>query len=113
MFCDAPVKRLQGGNMISFQAANLRIETSGGGRATLWLDAADRSVNVFNRQVMADLGTALDHLAADRSLQVLLVRSAKPSGFAAGADLHEFLSWRAGGVSPLLELAIADSSNGG
>ena len=72
--------------MISFQTANLRIDANGDGRSTLWLDAVDRNVNVFNRQVMADLGAALDHLAADRSLQILIVRSAKASGFAAGAD---------------------------
>lgn len=70
--------------------ANLRVENNGNGLATLWLDVADRPVNVFNRQVLADLGAALNQLAADRSLQVLIVRSAKPAGFIAGADLHEF-----------------------
>jgi 3-hydroxyacyl-CoA dehydrogenase/enoyl-CoA hydratase/3-hydroxybutyryl-CoA epimerase len=73
-----------------FATDNLRIELSPTGRATLWLDVAGRSVNVFNRQVMADLDAAFDRLDSDISAQLLIIRGAKPSGFIAGADLHEF-----------------------
>lgn len=81
---------------------NLRLEATGNGCTTLWLDAAGRSVNVFNRQVLAELGAALDQLAADRSPQVLVVRSAKSSGFVAGADLHEFTEIRSSADATLL-----------
>lgn len=78
--------------MTPFQTANLRLEATGPDTATLWLDVADRPVNVFNRQVVADLDAALDHVAADASIKILLVRSAKASGFIAGADLQEFVA---------------------
>jgi len=73
-----------------FTTDNLRIEHADNGRATLWLDVAGRSVNVFNRQVLADLDAAFDQLATDPALRLLVIRGAKPSGFIAGADLHEF-----------------------
>src|SRR5262249_30245700 len=80
----------RGGVMISFRTANLRLEATGPEAVTLWLDVTDRPVNVFNRQVIADLDQAFSAIAADASLKVLVVHSAKPSGFIAGADLHEF-----------------------
>jgi 3-hydroxyacyl-CoA dehydrogenase/enoyl-CoA hydratase/3-hydroxybutyryl-CoA epimerase len=73
-----------------FQAENLRVELQPNGVAVLWLDVPGRSMNVFNRQVLADLDAALDRLAAEPSVQLLVIRSAKPAGFLAGADLHEF-----------------------
>ncbi|HJT79330.1 MAG TPA: 3-hydroxyacyl-CoA dehydrogenase NAD-binding domain-containing protein [Gemmataceae bacterium] len=77
-----------------FQADNLRVELASDGIAQLWLDVRDRPLNVFNRQVLADLGAALDRVAAESSARLLVVRSAKPSGFLAGADLHEFTAVR-------------------
>lgn len=62
--------------------------------ATLWLDVAGRGVNVFNKQVLTDLDAALDHLEEHSSLKVLNIRSAKPSGFIAGADVNEFAAVR-------------------
>jgi 3-hydroxyacyl-CoA dehydrogenase/enoyl-CoA hydratase/3-hydroxybutyryl-CoA epimerase len=73
-----------------FATDNLRIEQDGNGTAVLWLDVPDRPVNVFNRAVLADLGRALDAVAAEVSIHLLVVRSARPAGFLAGADLHEF-----------------------
>jgi 3-hydroxyacyl-CoA dehydrogenase / enoyl-CoA hydratase / 3-hydroxybutyryl-CoA epimerase len=76
--------------IVLFQAAALRIETDAEGAATLWLDVPDRSVNVFNRGLLDDLDAALDRVAAAPGVRLLVVRSAKPSGFIAGADLHDF-----------------------
>jgi 3-hydroxyacyl-CoA dehydrogenase/enoyl-CoA hydratase/3-hydroxybutyryl-CoA epimerase len=90
--------------MTPFSTDNLRIEPAPSGRALLWLDVAGRSVNVFHRQLMADLDAAFDHLAADSALRVLVVRSAKPSGFIAGADLNEFTAIR----SPAEASALSD-----
>jgi 3-hydroxyacyl-CoA dehydrogenase/enoyl-CoA hydratase/3-hydroxybutyryl-CoA epimerase len=75
--------------MAFFDAENLRVERHGGA-ALLLLDVAGHSLNVFNRRTLADLGAALDRLAGEGGLDLLLVASAKPTGFLAGADVHEF-----------------------
>jgi 3-hydroxyacyl-CoA dehydrogenase/enoyl-CoA hydratase/3-hydroxybutyryl-CoA epimerase len=76
--------------MTLFESKNLRIEKPSDQLALLLLDVADRSVNVFNAEVLRDLETALDRLAVDRSIQLLGIRSAKPAKSFAGADLHAF-----------------------
>lgn len=63
-------------------------DESGGGVATLTLDLADKSVNTLTRQMWADLDAALAQAEADRPAG-LLVASAKPKTFVAGADLFE------------------------
>src|SRR5262249_34238665 len=79
---------------VLFQAAALRIDQDAEGTATLWLDVPDRSVNVFNRGLLDDLDAALDRVAATPAVRLLVVRSGKPSGFLAGADLHDFAAIR-------------------
>lgn len=57
--------------------------------ALLTLDVAGQSANALSREVMAEF----DRLLADignRRLRGVIIRSAKPSGFVAGADVHEF-----------------------
>ena len=49
--------------MAFFQRANLRIEKKSEESAVLLLDVAGRSVNVFNREVFADLEAARENLA--------------------------------------------------
>ncbi len=73
-----------------FQAETLRVDQEPGGVGVLWFDVPGRPLNVFNRQVLADLEAALDRVDADSAIHVLVARSAKSSGFLAGADLHEF-----------------------
>jgi 3-hydroxyacyl-CoA dehydrogenase/enoyl-CoA hydratase/3-hydroxybutyryl-CoA epimerase len=80
--------------MTFFRTDNLRIDPPSDHVAVLWLDVPDRSLNVFSRQVMADLDRALDAVAAEPAIYILVVRSAKPAGFLAGADLHEFTAVR-------------------
>jgi 3-hydroxyacyl-CoA dehydrogenase/enoyl-CoA hydratase/3-hydroxybutyryl-CoA epimerase len=74
-----------------FRSQTVTVERDTDGSAVLQIDVPDRSVNVFNRQVLTDLDAALDAIAAESDLPVLAVRSGKKSGFIAGADLHEFL----------------------
>jgi len=69
---------------------NLRVEEKPEGVRLLWFDVAGRSVNVFTQEVLADLENAIAHVAADAAARVFVLRSDKPSGFMAGADLHEF-----------------------
>jgi 3-hydroxyacyl-CoA dehydrogenase/enoyl-CoA hydratase/3-hydroxybutyryl-CoA epimerase len=76
-----------------FAANHLRIEAADG-RATVWLDVVGHSHNVFGRSVIAELDAALDHLESLTGLRLVIIRSAKPAGFAAGADLNEFPSLR-------------------
>ncbi|HZV06992.1 MAG TPA: 3-hydroxyacyl-CoA dehydrogenase NAD-binding domain-containing protein [Gemmataceae bacterium] len=74
-----------------FHSATIVVERDPDGALALILDVPGRSVNVFNRQVMADLDAALDAVAASKAA-LLVVRSGKKSGFVAGADLQEFLN---------------------
>jgi len=76
-----------------FRSATVVVERDPEGVLALILDVPGRSVNVLNRQVMADLDGALDAAAASKA-PLLIVRSGKKSGFVAGADLQEFLSIR-------------------
>src|SRR5437763_567578 len=73
-------------------AARVRFEdVPGVGRvATIWLDSPGKSVNTLSRQMWADLDRALDevHRAAPAPA-ALIVASAKPRSFIAGADLYE------------------------
>jgi 3-hydroxyacyl-CoA dehydrogenase / enoyl-CoA hydratase / 3-hydroxybutyryl-CoA epimerase len=72
-----------------FRADSLAVEKSDG-IATLWLDVPGKTYNVFNRQVLADLNAAFDHMSPDSSIKALVIQGRKKSGFVAGADLHEF-----------------------
>jgi 3-hydroxyacyl-CoA dehydrogenase/enoyl-CoA hydratase/3-hydroxybutyryl-CoA epimerase len=75
--------------MAFFQADNLWVGIQDD-TAFLRLDVAGKSLNVLNRKALADLGAALDRIAAEPRVRRLIVTSAKPSGFLAGADVHEF-----------------------
>ena len=61
-------------------------------RRVAWLvcDSPDSSTNVLSAKVLNDLSAALTEIAASRPVGVVL-RSAKPNGFIAGADIKEFL----------------------
>lgn len=76
-----------------FQTDNLRVEQQEA-CAFLWLDVAGRSLNVFSRQVLADLDAALDRVKDNKTLKTLFILSAKPAGFIAGADINEFTQVR-------------------
>ncbi len=56
----------------------------------LVLDRPGKSVNVIDRQVLEELNALIDRIEAERPAAVVL-RSAKPAGFAAGADINQFV----------------------
>lgn len=58
----------------------------------LWLsvDRQGSSVNSFNRALIAELNDILDGIEKNDSLVGVIIRSAKPSGFIAGADIEQF-----------------------
>jgi 3-hydroxyacyl-CoA dehydrogenase/enoyl-CoA hydratase/3-hydroxybutyryl-CoA epimerase len=68
---------------------NWKLETDGDGLVWLSFDNADSSTNVLSAEVMAELDRIVDDLAAQKP-RGLVIRSAKESGFIAGADVEEF-----------------------
>jgi 3-hydroxyacyl-CoA dehydrogenase/enoyl-CoA hydratase/3-hydroxybutyryl-CoA epimerase len=73
-----------------FESATVRVDVAGEGVRRLLIDLPDKSVNVLNQRVMADLDAALDRVAEDQTVQLVIVNSGKPASFVAGADLYEF-----------------------
>ncbi len=59
------------------------------GVVVLSFDRAGTSVNAFSQDVLIELGNLIERIAIDPP-KAVVIRSAKPSGFIAGADLKEF-----------------------
>jgi enoyl-CoA hydratase/carnithine racemase len=59
-----------------FHSATIVVERDPEGALALILEVPGRSVNVFNRQVLAELDAALDAVAASKA-PLLVVRSGK------------------------------------
>jgi 3-hydroxyacyl-CoA dehydrogenase/enoyl-CoA hydratase/3-hydroxybutyryl-CoA epimerase len=66
-----------------------RMETDGDGIVWLALDKMDAGTNVLSAAVVEELALCLDAIAAGGP-RGLIIHSAKPSGFIAGADVKEF-----------------------
>src|ERR1700755_1199473 len=64
---------------------NWRIRTDEDGTARLLFDKKDASANTLSADVLTELDAVLDKLERDRP-RGRVIRSAKPSGFIAGAD---------------------------
>jgi 3-hydroxyacyl-CoA dehydrogenase/enoyl-CoA hydratase/3-hydroxybutyryl-CoA epimerase len=62
------------------------------GIITLTLDRAGSSVNAISRGVLDELEQIVERLAIEKPAGVIL-HSAKPSGFAVGADIKEFVEY--------------------
>jgi 3-hydroxyacyl-CoA dehydrogenase / enoyl-CoA hydratase / 3-hydroxybutyryl-CoA epimerase len=62
------------------------------GVVTLTLDRADSKVNAISRTVLDELGQIVERLAIDKPTGVI-IHSAKPSGFAVGADIKAFVEY--------------------
>jgi 3-hydroxyacyl-CoA dehydrogenase/enoyl-CoA hydratase/3-hydroxybutyryl-CoA epimerase len=61
------------------------------GIAWLWFDRADSATNTFSTEVLKELGAMADHLVLMPPKGVAIL-SAKENGFAAGADIDEFVA---------------------
>lgn len=72
-----------------YQSNDLRLERLDSETAVLWFDVADQRYNIFTPTLLHQLDAVLDVLAGSPPRR-LLVRSEKPSGFFAGADLRTF-----------------------
>src|SRR4051812_47051782 len=73
-----------------YQSDTVVVERDRDGSVFLKLDVPGRGLNVFTRDVLFDLDVALDHVLAEANVPLLVVRSGKPSGFVAGADISAF-----------------------
>lgn len=68
---------------------HLRLETDAEGLAWLWLNTAESAANVLSSEMLKELEAAVTSLEA-KPPKGLVIGSAKPSGFCAGADVKEF-----------------------
>jgi len=73
-----------------------KLEQRDDGVVVLSFDRADTSVNTFAQEVLIELDGLLERLALDPPKGMVL-RSAKTSGFIAGADIREFAEFDARG----------------
>jgi 3-hydroxyacyl-CoA dehydrogenase/enoyl-CoA hydratase/3-hydroxybutyryl-CoA epimerase len=74
-------------------AVNWIAETDADGVAWLTFDTANSPVNVLSRAALQELAACLTRIEAQRP-RALVLRSAKTSGFIAGADIKEFTRMR-------------------
>lgn len=68
---------------------HVRVSRDDRGVMTAALDVAGRSVNAFDTSVVDELSHVVDDVAADAAARMLILRSTKEKGFAAGADLAQ------------------------
>src|SRR5437899_849471 len=68
---------------------NFKLTRDGDGIAWLLFDRADASANTLSADVIEELDTVLTALESQRPAGIV-IRSAKKSGFIAGADVNEF-----------------------
>ena len=75
------------------EGAGLRVERRDG-VAILWIDQPDRSVPVLDERLLAALPPLLDEFEADDGVVGVVLASAKPGTFLAGADIESFLRYQ-------------------
>jgi 3-hydroxyacyl-CoA dehydrogenase/enoyl-CoA hydratase/3-hydroxybutyryl-CoA epimerase len=78
-----------------------------GSHGVLTFDREGSSANIFDRPALVELNEKLDALSAHPELSGLIIRSAKPSIFIAGADLKVLSSLQGDDLRDLIELGQA------
>lgn len=69
----------------------LRYSIDGDGIALIAIDVPDRPFNVLTPQLERELSEAVAQAAADGNVRGVIITSAKPSGFVAGADIKQLV----------------------
>src|SRR5208283_5402250 len=69
---------------------NIQREVSDSRIAILTFDRPDSTANIFDELTLHELGEHLNFLESEKGLKGLIIRSAKPKIFIAGADLNSF-----------------------
>jgi 3-hydroxyacyl-CoA dehydrogenase/enoyl-CoA hydratase/3-hydroxybutyryl-CoA epimerase len=80
--------------------SDLRLQVDADGVATLTLDAADHSVNVFTPGLTEALAAAVRQITERSDIVGAVITSGKSTGFMAGADLADFVTVHQRGLSP-------------
>ena len=79
--------------MLNFESednmSSFHLDIRPDGVAVLTFDLPGEKVNKLTTPVMDELDRLLDEIAANREIRALVVRSGKPEGFIAGADIAE------------------------
>jgi 3-hydroxyacyl-CoA dehydrogenase/enoyl-CoA hydratase/3-hydroxybutyryl-CoA epimerase len=90
--------------MALFEADTLIVERDDDGIVSIKINIPDRTHNVITPGLLADLDAAVDRLAMETRIPLVVVRSGKSNGFLAGADLRQFLQIRdAAGATAMSE----------
>jgi 3-hydroxyacyl-CoA dehydrogenase / enoyl-CoA hydratase / 3-hydroxybutyryl-CoA epimerase len=85
---------------MSLRLRTLKFEADASGIAVIAIDVPGRTMNVLTREVIADLATAIEYLAAASNITGAIITSGKDNGFAAGADLTELVEAYEPGSTP-------------
>ena len=83
--------------LAGLRSGHWQAEARSDGVLVLSLDRAGESVNALSQEVLLELDALLERLAVDPP-KGLVIRSAKSSGFIAGADIREFQAFDANGT---------------
>ncbi len=85
-------------------SASIRREVREDGLVLLTFDRPDSSANIFDRETLLELEAHLDWIAEKNVLRGLILRSAKPSIFLAGADIKSLSTLREEELEAFIEL---------
>jgi len=83
---------------------NLRREIKADGICVLTFDRAGSAANIFDRATLEELGEHLESISNDSQVRGVVLLSAKPSIFIAGADLNALRSLREGDLEEFIAL---------
>ncbi len=83
-------------------ASTVSSEVDGAGICFITFDRPNSSANLLDAQTLSELDTLLDELANLPGLNGVVLRSAKPSIFIAGADLHSLMAAARSGELPAM-----------
>ncbi len=76
------------------QRSALLREKGSDGVLVLTIDVPGEKLNVLSKSMIAEFSALLDEAEADPSVRAVVVRSGKPEGFIAGADIKDFRGLR-------------------
>src|SRR4030095_8724262 len=82
---------------------NIRRETDANGLCVVTFYRVGSSANIFDRATMEELATHIEAIGADGSITGVVLYSAKPAIFIAGADLNALASLREGELDAFME----------
>ncbi|MEM9170216.1 MAG: 3-hydroxyacyl-CoA dehydrogenase NAD-binding domain-containing protein [Pseudomonadota bacterium] len=85
---------------------NFSVDVDDDGIAVLAIDLKGASMNVWNGALLAEFAAFVDRFVEDEALKGLVLTSAKPAGFLAGADLNMIASMKADTAGDAFEQAF-------